>query len=95
MRAESFSEPEAFQPERFLSGRTDPHAYIPFGGGVRRCLGMAFALFEMRVVLATVLNRVTFAPQPDRRVRIQRRGLFLAPSDRATFTPTSRAMLPP
>jgi cytochrome P450 len=89
MRAENFPEPEAFRPERFLSGRPDPHAYIPFGGGVRRCLGMAFALFEMRVVLATMLHRVTFAPQPGRNARIQRRGLFLAPSDRATFTPTS------
>jgi len=47
--------------------------------GVRRCLGLAFALFEMRVVLATVLHWVTFAPQPIKSVRVQRRGFFLAP----------------
>ena len=44
-------------PERFLEKRViDPYEWTPFGGGIRRCLGMAFALFEMKVVVATVLS---------------------------------------
>jgi cytochrome P450 family 135 len=85
---EVFPEPEEFRPERFLDERPDPYTWIPFGGGQRRCLGMNFALFELRVVLATVLQRVRFAPRGPTRVEFQRRGLFLAPSDRATFVPT-------
>src|SRR3954452_7411301 len=53
-----FPEPFALRPERFLDGATaEPYTWIPFGGGVRRCLGAAFAQMEMRVVLATVLRR--------------------------------------
>ena len=83
-----FPEPETFRPERFLEERPDPYTWIPFGGGQRRCLGMNFALFELRTVLATILRRVRFAPREPRRVEFQRRGLFLAPSDRATFSPS-------
>ncbi len=87
LRPEVFPDPLAFRPERFLRQRPDPYSWIPFGGGVRRCLGMNFALLEMRVVLATILRRVCFAPRRGARPRMQRRGLFLAPSDRATFVP--------
>ena len=51
---------EAFDPARFSSERErarHSHAYFPFGGGTRRCLGMAFANYEMKVVLATILSR--------------------------------------
>lgn len=81
-------QPHAFRPERFLATRPDPYAWIPFGGGRRRCLGMNFALLELRVVLATILRRVRFQPATTKAPRMQRRGLFLAPSDRATFTPS-------
>jgi len=57
-RPDLWPEPERFQPERFLGRRTSPYEFFPFGGGVRRCLGMAFALFEMKVVLAEILSRV-------------------------------------
>ena len=94
-----FPEPEEFRPERFLEERPDPYTWIPFGGGQRRCLGMNFALFELRVVLATILRRVRFEPRQPVRIEHQRRGLFLAPSDRATFVPreiapASRAEVP-
>jgi cytochrome P450 family 110 len=56
-RADIYPEPDVFKPERFLGKRPDPYAWMPFGGGVRRCLGMAFALHEMKVVIATVLSR--------------------------------------
>jgi cytochrome P450 len=50
-------DPHAFRPERFLDGAPEPYTWIPFGGGVRRCLGAAFAQLEMRVVLSAVLRR--------------------------------------
>jgi cytochrome P450 len=57
-RANVYTEPLAFRPARFLGRRPDPHAWLPFGGGTRRCLGAAFATLEMRVVLRTVLGAV-------------------------------------
>jgi len=53
-RPESYPEPERFRPERFLGGRIDPYAWLPFGGGIRRCLGMAFALYEMKIVVGVM-----------------------------------------
>lgn len=71
---------EAFKPERFLDHRPPPDAYFPFGGGVRRCIGEAFALFEMRVVLRELLR--TFTPEASGDViRSVRRNITLSPSD--------------
>ncbi|MFT3774914.1 MAG: cytochrome P450 [Minicystis sp.] len=53
-----YPDPTAFKPERFVDRKPDPYAWYPFGGGVRRCLGMAFALYEMKIVIATMLSRV-------------------------------------
>src|SRR6185295_13906860 len=47
-RAESFPEPEVFRPERFLERDYSPFEYLPFGGGARRCIGMSFALHQMK-----------------------------------------------
>ena len=79
-RGDLYPEPEAFRPERFLGRRVvDPYEWTPFGGGIRRCLGMAFALFEMKVVVATVLLRARLRiERPD--VPVARRGFFLAPA---------------
>jgi cytochrome P450 len=52
----------AFRPERFLDGSPPPYSWIPFGGGVRRCIGAAFATLEMKVVLREVLARVELEP---------------------------------
>ena len=80
-RADLYPEPERFRPERFLDAKQPPHEYFPFGGGVRRCLGMAFAQYEMKVVLATVLSRRTLALPPDSDVRPVRRAITIAPLD--------------
>jgi cytochrome P450 len=54
---EIYPDPFAFRPERFLEAAPDTYAWIPYGGGIRRCLGAAFAEFEMRIVLREVLTR--------------------------------------
>ena len=57
-RPDLYESPEEFRPERFLDGTTESYAWIPFGGGVRRCIGASFAQLEMRIVLREVLRRV-------------------------------------
>ena len=52
-------DPQAFRPERFLNGAPEPYTWVPFGGGVRRCLGATFATLEMKVVISTILRRAT------------------------------------
>ena len=78
-RADAYPRPERFEPERWLGVKPDPYTWLPFGGGVRRCIGMAFAQFEMRVVLQTVVPhaRMRLADGP---ASVVRRGITLAPS---------------
>src|SRR3954471_14352853 len=67
--ARRFENPFAFRPERFLGDGAAPYTWIPFGGGIRRCLGAAFATMEMRVVMRTILGRATLRadrPQSER-----------------------------
>jgi len=78
-RSDVYPEPEAFRPERFLEQPTDTYSWIPFGGGIRRCLGASFAIFEMKVAITTVLKQVELRaalPEPD---RIRRRAITFAP----------------
>ena len=79
-RADLWPEPTRFDPARFVGKKPDPTHYFPFGGGTRRCLGMAFASYEMKVVLASILAHVELASAPGARVRLVRRGITLAPS---------------
>jgi cytochrome P450 len=57
-RPDLYESPSEFRPERFLDGGAESYAWIPFGGGVRRCIGASFAQVEMRTVLREVLRRV-------------------------------------
>ena len=63
-------DPQAFRPDRFLEGAPEPYTLIPFGGGVRRCLGAAFATLEMKVVVATILSRTRCEPRARRARRL-------------------------
>ena len=69
-----YPDPDEFRPERFLTDPPPGHAWIPFGGGSRRCLGANLAEFELRVVLRTVLPRLKLAadPAPGEPIRRQR-----------------------
>jgi cytochrome P450 len=73
-------DPQAFRPERFLDGAPDPYTWVPFGGGVRRCLGAAFATLEMKVVISTILRRVTLRAPRARPEKARFRGVTLLPS---------------
>src|SRR5262249_17867519 len=83
--------PERFRPERFLESKPTPYEFLPFGGGVRRCLGMAFALVEMKIVLGEVLTRVELHAAPGYQVRVVRRSVTLAPSEGMPVMIESRA----
>jgi cytochrome P450 len=69
--ARHYRDPAVFRPQRFLDERADPAVWLPFGGGVRRCLGATFAQVEMRTVLREVLRRVELSPTtaPDEPVK--------------------------
>jgi len=74
-----FPEPQTFRPERFLERKFSPFEYLPFGGGARRCLGAAFALFEMKIALGTLLSRHRLSLVSNRIPRVVRRNLTLGP----------------
>jgi cytochrome P450 len=87
-RADLYPEPETFRPERFLERRYAAHEWFPFGGGSRMCLGMAFALYEMKVVLSALFARVHLTRPIGSRSLPIRRGLALAPHDGGLMTVT-------
>jgi cytochrome P450 len=78
-REDLFPDPDEFRPERFLAGKADTYAWIPFGGGVRRCIGAAFAEYEMRVVLRAILERAELSAPDQRPERVKVRNITLAP----------------
>lgn len=77
-REEVYPQSKQFKPERFLERQYSPYEYLPFGGGNRRCIGMAFAQYEMKIVLATILSEFQVSLVNKRPVRPVRRGLTLA-----------------
>lgn len=80
-RPDLWPEPEKFNPDRFVGKRVSPYEFFPFGGGIRHCIGAAFALYEMKIVLAQILLRVTLRAAPGHNVHMVRRGITFAPSE--------------
>ncbi|MGV0851946.1 cytochrome P450 [Mycolicibacterium phlei] len=78
---QNFADPHRFDPDRFLGGATpDTHTWIPYGGGIRRCVGAAFANMEMTVTLRTLLRDFTFATTNAAGERRHSRGVATAPA---------------
>jgi cytochrome P450 len=77
---ELYPDPEEFRPERFLEGAPDPYTWVPFGGGVRRCLGASFAMLEMNVVIAAILTRARLRAPRAKPEKTRFRGVTLLPS---------------
>ena len=75
-----FPHARSFDPDRFAGSRPDTHQWIPFGGGVRRCIGAAFAHMEMNVVLRTLLRDLTLEPASERDERWHSRGIASCPA---------------
>jgi cytochrome P450 len=90
-RPDVWPDPDRFDPARFVGARPSPYEFLPFGGGARRCLGMAFALYEMKVVLATVLSRAELAPMRGYEMKVVRRSITMAPSRGMPVVVTARA----
>jgi cytochrome P450 len=85
-REDLFPEPERFRPERFLEKKADTYSWIPFGGGVRRCIGAAFAEYEMRVVLRAILERAELSAPDHEPEKPTVRNITLAPARGARVT---------
>ena len=79
-RPDFWPNPGRFDPDRFITARPRPYTFFPFGGGVRRCLGAAFAGYEMKIVLAEVLSRVKMHVRPNYRARPVLRTVAVGPS---------------
>ena len=78
-RPDLYPEPERFRPERFLGGKAESYAWLPFGGGIRRCIGAALAQAEMAEVIRTVLSRVELEPLRKEPETVVMRGITVVP----------------
>jgi cytochrome P450 family 135 len=89
-RPEIWGDPTAFRPERFLNGGPQaPYSYIPFGGGIRRCVGAAFATLEMKEVLRALAGRFDLRPASRNGERVRRRSITMTPSRGGYVVPHS------
>ena len=78
-RQDLYPEPRQFRPERFLERQFSPYEFMPFGAGARRCIGAAFAQYEMKLVLASILRYYDLELAEQKPERPERRGVILAP----------------
>lgn len=76
----NFTDPTSFNPDRFLGASPDTHTWIPYGGGIRRCIGAAFANMELNVTLRTLLREFEFGTTYDPGERVHSRGIATAPA---------------
>ena len=90
-REDLYPEPDAFRPERFLGVKPGTYSWLPFGGGVRRCIGASFALFELQVVMGTVLRSVELRAVDPASEPTARRTITLVPGRGAQAVPSRAA----
>lgn len=83
-----------FKPERFLEDEGEPYAWIPFGGGRRRCIGAAFATMEMKVALREILSRVELRAPDQAPERVKLHNVTLTPGKDTSVIVTGRRAAP-
>jgi len=93
-RADRYPEPFAFRPERFLGQAPSTYAWVPFGGGVRRCPGAAFAEMEMRVALSEIVRQRTLRAASPHAERVARRNVTFSPARGTRVIAADRAAAP-
>ncbi|MEO1429880.1 MAG: cytochrome P450 [Cyanobacteria bacterium J06633_8] len=82
----TYQQPDKFIPERFLDRKFSAFEYLPFGGGYRGCIGSAFAVYEMKLILATILSRFKLELVDKKPVKPVRRGITIVPSGGVSMT---------
>jgi cytochrome P450 len=90
-REDLYTDPHTFRPERFIERRFAGHEWFPFGGGNRTCLGAGFALYQMKITLATLLARLRPSRPGSAHSAVVRQGVSLAPKDGAVISVHARA----
>ncbi len=91
-REDLYPEPEQFKPERFLERQYSAYEFLPFGGSNRRCIGAAFAMFEMKLVLATILRNYNLVLADKQPVKPVRRSVTLAPAGGVKMAMTGKRL---
>jgi cytochrome P450 len=91
--SDSWPDPLAFRPERFLDSQAAPYTWIPFGGGPRRCIGASFATQEMAAVIPVVLDHFDLVPDRPEPERSMTRNVTQVPARgaRVILSPRTRA----
>ena len=90
-RPEIYPDPLEFRPERFLNTRPGTYSWLPFGGGMRRCIGASMAMLETRVILRTLIQQLDLRPQQPHAEAIKRQTVFIVPARGASVTAHRRA----
>lgn len=78
-REDLYPEADKFKPERFLNRKYTPYEFLPFGGGVRRCLGEVLALYEMKLAIAKIITEYDLTLAENKDIKPKRRGVVLSP----------------
>ncbi|HEX5146366.1 MAG TPA: cytochrome P450 [Conexibacter sp.] len=89
-RDDVYPDPFSYRPERFLGVKPGTYTWIPFGGGIRRCLGATLAMAEMRVVLRAIVRRTDMRAPDPKPERLQNRNVTLIPAQGARVVVTDR-----
>jgi cytochrome P450 len=94
LREDLYPRAHEFRPERFIEDGAESYSWLPFGGGIRRCIGAALAHAEMAEVLRVAVPAVELRPLRDRPDPVVLRGITLAPKHGVRVAVERRSLAP-